>query len=154
MYTKEQVIRDRKCGLKYLDQAVEIVGRQMVVDKTIALARQHAGVWGGGWSDVSWASGNAVKDLANIEKDISMTWNLDEAFTDVELFDIAAQLNLIPPPNNHQWKRCLKEKPAKPQLTLGEKEQKRLVTKAKKEALAKELEEIFARTPSARSNVI
>lgn len=152
MYTKEQVIRDRKCGLKYLDQAVEIAGRQGMVDKTIALVRQNAGVWGGGWADVSWANGNAVKDLADIEGDISMTWNLDEAFTEAELFDIATELNLILPPDNHKWKRCLKEKPAKPPLSQDEKELKRLATKAKKEALAKELEEIFARTPVAKNN--
>jgi len=153
MYTKEQVIRDRKCGLKYFDKAVEIAGRQGVVGKTIALARQHAGVWGGGWADVSWASGNAVKDLANIEKDISMTWNLDEMFTDVELFNIATELNLILPPDNRQWKRCLKEKPAKPQLTPEEKEQKRLAAKTKKEALAKEIEELFSKIPVARGKV-
>ena len=49
MYTREQVIADRKCGLKYVDRAVTKLGSlQPALDEEIKLAKECPGIWSGG----------------------------------------------------------------------------------------------------------
>jgi hypothetical protein len=89
-YTKQDVIDGRKCGLKYFDKAVEIIGRQQLIDKAIEINKKSPDVWKAGWSNFDWAIGNAVIEIINSKGDISQSWNLDEALNDNEIQHIAS----------------------------------------------------------------
>ena len=97
-YTREQVINERKCGLKYLDKAVAIVGMQAILDETVKISKEHPDTWEQGWTDVVWAFGNAWRNVLWNNKlskgDIASTENLDEALTSEQLEWLADELNL------------------------------------------------------------
>jgi len=119
MYTKEQVISERKCGLKYLDKAVAFVGMQVILDETIKIRKESPDIWGTGWSNVDWAFGNAWRDVLWKNKlasgDIDSTENLDEALTPEQMQYLADNLNLDLSTYEPCWKRkSASAKPAKP----------------------------------------
>ncbi len=97
-YTRQQVINERKCGLKLLDKAVEKVGFQAILEETVTIFKDHPNTWGPGWPTVKWAFGNAWRDVLwkhNISKgEIASTANLDEALTLEQMQWLASQLGL------------------------------------------------------------
>jgi hypothetical protein len=87
-YTKDQVVTERRCGLKYFDKAVELVGRPALLQNAFNIAKAYPEVWGRGWSNFGWAIGNAVIEAINPKGDIAQTWNLDEALTPEEIANV------------------------------------------------------------------
>lgn len=111
-YTAEQVIKERRCGLQYLDKvAHNEASREALIKKTIDIYKQFAGFLTGneGWANVSWALGNAIiekyKDMAGSYKTLSMTWNLSEALTHEEMERISQELNLNIENYKPHWSR-------------------------------------------------
>lgn len=102
MYTKEQVMKERRCGLKIFDKAVIKSSRQAVIDKGIEYYKENPDTWGPGWPTVDWAIGNAMRDIADNHG--PSTFNLDEALTDDEMKNIASLLNITDLYVGH-WKR-------------------------------------------------
>lgn len=95
------MLAGRKCGLKYYDKAVALVGQQAIIDKAILY---HIG-WperalrpietGGGWSCFDWAFGNAVKDIIASNKEISQTYNLMDVLQAQDVIYIQSKAGLI-----------------------------------------------------------
>lgn len=117
-YTKQQVVQDRKCGLKYLDKAVAAVGMQRLLDETVRIHHQYPNTWGPGWPNVAWAFGNAFRDHCGARGDISSTFNLDEALTDVEMDFLAKSLGIVDP-YEPLWPRRAPGKERKPRVKPG-----------------------------------
>ena len=80
-YTREQIIQGRKCGLKFFDEAVAKVGIDKILQRAIELQNEFPRTWKPGWSNMSWALGNAVREFAVRNFDYPMSWNIDEALT-------------------------------------------------------------------------
>lgn len=91
-YTRQQVIDEKRCGIKYFDRAVEKIGRQSLIDQALTIRKNHPTVWGTGWGNIDWALGNAVQECAKYNG--PMTWNLDEVLTQDELAYIAEKSGL------------------------------------------------------------
>lgn len=109
-YTAEQVIQERRCGLKYLDKvANNEASREALIQKSINIYKQFPGICNEGWDDVSWALGNAIiekyKDMTGSYKTLSMTWNLSEALTHEEMERIALELGLNIDNYQSYWSR-------------------------------------------------
>lgn len=111
-YTEEQVKKERRCGLKYLDKvAYDESSRKALIQNMIEIYKQSPGIWSGndGWSNVSWALGNAViekyKEMVGSYKSLSMTWNVSEALTHEEMERIAQELNLNIENYKPNWSR-------------------------------------------------
>jgi len=97
-YTKEEVIQGRKCGLKYFDKAVEKVGIQAILEKTVSFSKGSPDTWGRGWSNIDWAFGNAWREFClnkNRESYGGMdSINLNEALSQEQMQYIADQCGL------------------------------------------------------------
>lgn len=78
-YTKQQVIADRRCGLKYFDKAVLMTSKQHVLDETLRINQAFPNTWGPGWPNIHWALVNAVAEIIKPNGDIMQTYALDEA---------------------------------------------------------------------------
>ena len=92
--TKAQVVSLRSNGLKHFDKALTIKSRQELINDAVTIATQFPDIWGSGWSNFVWAFGNAVAETLNTKRDISQSYNLDEALTDVELQQVANTLKI------------------------------------------------------------
>lgn len=111
-YTEEQVKKERRCGLKYLDKvAYDESSRKALIQNMIEIYKQSPGIWSGddGWSNVSWALGNAViekyKEMVGSYKSLSMTWNVSEALTYEEMETVAQELGLNMENYKPHWSR-------------------------------------------------
>jgi hypothetical protein len=103
-YTSQQVVTEKRCGIKHFDEAVAKIGREALVEETIKISREHPGIWGEGWPNVDWALGNAVIDTLNKRNEFSQTYNLDEVLTTEELQKVATDLQLTDP-YTQNWER-------------------------------------------------
>lgn len=96
-YSRAEVLAKRKCGLKFVDTAFASAGRQSIIDEAISISKSDPAIWGGGWSNVAWALGNAVINELNPNGDLVQTWNVDEVLTDDEMTYVASALNITEP---------------------------------------------------------
>jgi hypothetical protein len=105
MYTREQVIKGRLCGLKMLDKATSLKPIQEIIDESIATNKEMPNIWNVGWSNMDWAFGNAWRDVIwNHEKsdrDIGTSFNLDEALTEEQLKYVSDKTGIPLPYNDH-----------------------------------------------------
>lgn len=92
-YTKEQIIEERKCGLKYFDMAVQMTSREQVIKDALKINQDHPDIWGRGWSNLAWAFGNAVGNIVK-RGEIQQTWNLDEALSRTEMQELQEKFKL------------------------------------------------------------
>jgi hypothetical protein len=60
--TREKMLAERRCGLKYWDAAVNAVGREALIEEALKIHNQFPDVWGYGWPNINWAMGNAVRE--------------------------------------------------------------------------------------------
>ncbi len=90
--TRSTMLRERRCGLKYYDQAVAQTSHQALIDKAIGYVQQHPGVWGTGWANFAWAFGNAVIGTILPNKDISQTYNLSDVLSETDIAYIQSKL--------------------------------------------------------------
>ena len=104
-YTKQQVLDEKRCGIKYFERAVEKIGRTQLLANAVAISHRHPDTWGPGWSNFSWALGNAVIDAIDSRSEISQTWNVDEVLTNEEMTSIARELGFKLESYEPLWKR-------------------------------------------------
>jgi hypothetical protein len=90
--TQADMIANRKCGLKYYDKAVALVGHKAIVDSAIDIFIEFPNVWGPGWASFSWAFGNAVHDIINNRNNISQTYNLKDVLCEADIAYIQSKL--------------------------------------------------------------
>lgn len=89
-YTSQQVIAERKAGLKALDKAVAKVGMRTIIDDAIKLHNDpaYSTTWGPQtcWSHFMWCFGNVWRDVIGYRGQCS--FNLHEALSTEELIEI------------------------------------------------------------------
>lgn len=85
MHTKDKVMGEKKCGIKYFDKAQALVGQVQVIQKAISISNQYPDIWQAGWSNFHWAFYNAVSDIIQNQKNIMQTYNLDEVLNEQEI---------------------------------------------------------------------
>jgi hypothetical protein len=114
-YTREQIISERRCGLKYFDKAADgNILKADLIEDAINISKRHPDIWGGGWSNVQWALMNAVIARVASNRDIMQSWNLDEVLNQEEMKHVAESLNLDVAEYKPTWSRkVLKRKPKK-----------------------------------------
>jgi len=103
--TRERMLVDRRCGLKYWDEAVRLVGQKAVLDRTLGIMQEYPDTWGRGWPNAHWAIGNAVREIIKNQGNIQMTWNIHDVLTPEELADFASQAGLTGLPYKESWSR-------------------------------------------------
>lgn len=103
-YTKEQVIAERRCGLKYFDKAApDEKSRKELIMNAIAISKKNPMYVG--WSNFSWALGNAIIEIVAKDKEILQFWNTDEVLSQEEMLFVAKELNLKMEDYVDVWKR-------------------------------------------------
>ncbi len=110
-YTSEQVVTEKRCGIKHFDEAVVKIGRETLVAETIKICKEFPVIWGRGWPNVHWALGNAVIDVLNKRNEFRQTYNLDEVLTSDEMQKLSTELHITDAYSQH-WER---RKPKKTQ---------------------------------------
>jgi len=96
LVTKEEVISQRLCGLKYFDMAVENSSKEKIIEDTIALYKRGGHQQGLGWC-FSWSWMELAKsDKFKRSGCIPHSFNMDEALTQGEIQIIIDRLKLPP----------------------------------------------------------
>ena len=116
------MLDERRCGLKYWDRVVAAVGKEAVLDRTLAIMLQFPNTWGYGWNNAHWAIGNAVRELLGTRGDIAMTWNIHDVLTPEEIRLFAARAGILAEDYLPSWPRPegtpREEPPREPARTL------------------------------------
>lgn len=84
MKTKQDVITTRAMGLRHFDHAVALVGREGVIRRTGEIIKEFANMPNMPLC-FSWAMRNALDEIIDPKRDISMPFNADEVFTSAEI---------------------------------------------------------------------
>ncbi len=111
-FTKEEVIRDKRLGVRFFDEALTNVSRTELIREAMGIFRNNPGVWNPGWSNFDWALGNAVRDHIRRQGDVPMTFNADEVLSDRELVYLSVHLQ-INTPYIPTWARRQPKEPGK-----------------------------------------
>jgi hypothetical protein len=102
-YTREEIIRDRRCGLKYFDKALTKVSIQRLIDDSIACFQDNPNICPDSpWSRMGWSVANVIMEI--IDNDVPPTANLDEMFTDDWMTYISQRIH-APLPDTNAIKR-------------------------------------------------
>jgi hypothetical protein len=91
---REKMLSERRCGLKYWDKAVDLVGRERVIEEAIAISQRYPDIWNGGWANFEWAIGNAVREAIDANGNPQMTWNTNDVLDEAEMAYVAKALSL------------------------------------------------------------
>lgn len=92
-YTKEEIIKDRRSGLKYFDECIKKVGKDELFDEVIRIYKQNPTMWGDGWPNLNWALGNACINKLK-RGSIKLGFNLNEALSEEDMQHFSKELNL------------------------------------------------------------
>lgn len=104
MKIRENVIKNRECGLKKLDNLLTVCTIYEIIEETITICNQFPDIWGGSdwgstrWGNVHWGFHNALYDIydkrCGIRKDFQFSTNLDECLSDEQIKYIADKCNI------------------------------------------------------------
>lgn len=96
-YTREQIIKERLCGLKHFDAAVAKVGKKAVIDETINVFHTLGkSLPGDRWMVLGWANTNAIMDILN-KNSLVIGANLDEMYDESEMLYLSAVAGIALP---------------------------------------------------------
>ena len=98
MKIRENVIKNRECGLKKLDNVLTICTVDEIIEETIRICNEYPDIWGRGWGNVHWGFHNALYNicdkLCGIRKEFQFSANLDECLSDEQIKYIADKCNI------------------------------------------------------------
>ena len=97
--SKNDVIKDRCCGLRWYDHIVSFVNISELLDAAVKIHALYPTTWGTGWGNLHWAFGNACRKayqdnkngMGKIRHNGQTSFNLDECLTKEQLSDFASR---------------------------------------------------------------
>jgi hypothetical protein len=89
-YTRERIIKERKCGLKHFDAAVAKIGKKAVIDETLDIFHTLGkSLPGDRWNILGWANANAIMEIID-NHSLVIGANLDEMYDEADMLYLAA----------------------------------------------------------------
>ena len=88
------MLRERLCGLKQWDKAVDILDRREIIDGAISRYKRVQTQSYNGWWVFAWSIGNEVRNAAKSSPGVSMSWNLDDVLTIQEMQYVSKQCKM------------------------------------------------------------
>jgi hypothetical protein len=88
-YTREEIINERLCGLKYFDRAVNKIGKKAVIDEALRLFHKFPIISPNDvWNRMNWANANAIMEI--LDNAMPVIANLDEMYDGDDMLYLAA----------------------------------------------------------------
>lgn len=90
MATKQDVISNKRCGIKWYEHVLNEYDQQLIIDNAIDIYKEFPTIWGPGWPTMHWAFHNSFREAyskmkVKFRNNDQSSFNLDEVLSPAEI---------------------------------------------------------------------